>query len=808
MSDALHNGEYMPDAVKTDWDRLASSDSAIEQVFAFDLFESADGRAVNNRSGAMLQENYGQRIASQAMEQIEPTYVHWAKRRKLSLWDQQKDSNRAAFNRELISEMEGRWQGEGSTTQDPAIKQLADALDNQNEIARQIKIGREGETSVFGSEDLQKKSGYVPHKWSGKAIRKLMRDKGISRTRIEEFVEKQFSKMYPNVSPEDAVIISRAVIRRALNKSDGIDANMLATLDADGVHILTDVLEDAGVPKKSIDEMVERLRGKQDERGVQGSSKHRINFDMRASDGELSMMDLIDTDITRLYTQYNRQTAGSAALARKGITGTADRKKLIDSVIGELNARNVDFDGKKRREFLENMFTYFDAGPIAGGIDPMVGRLKRLTNLALLNQMGLTQLMETGAQVSAVGVQTWGKHAKLVMDEIKNGGADSPIAKELKPLMGSLGKEHLLERPDLMLDELVDSADGKSEVNRWLDTFDQALGKGQRVQGLISGFYAIKGLQQRIAVTSMADKIMQRVRDGVDAAELRDIGIDPAMVQKYIKNGTIEFEADGTTAKMNLESWDIDDAEDLVLALHRHTNKVVQKAMAGEDSIWMHKTVGSLYMHLKTFPLLAMRKQFIRNAGVSNSTFVGTLMMGFATAAMFSSVKQVINGRSENLTPTKIVSSALGMGNMTGWFPMLADPAAAVLGYDISAYGRHGIDQGVISTPPMIPTLNKMAHIVGAINPTSDLSHNERIRAMQATPLVGNLYGFSAMFNAMKDTPAERRAAKKAEHLSKADPLSKEAIDAKVQETFNKVYGDTTKGDSTVDRVFDNLLDN
>jgi hypothetical protein len=101
-----------------------------------------------------------------------------------------------------------------------------------------------------------------------------------------------------------------------------------------------------------------------------------------------------------------------------------------------------------------------------------------------------------------------------------------------------------------------------------------------------------------------------------------------------------------------------------------------------------------------------------------------------------------------------------------------------------------------------------MAHIVGAINPTSDLSHNERVRAMQATPLVGNLYGFSAMFNAMKDTPAERRAAKKAEHLSKADPLSKEAIDAKVQETFNKVYGDTTKGDSTVDRVFDNLLDN
>ena len=100
------------------------------------------------------------------------------------------------------------------------------------------------------------------------------------------------------------------------------------------------------------------------------------------------------------------------------------------------------------------------------------------------------------------------------------------------------------------------------------------------------------------------------------------------------------------------------------------------------------------------------------------------------------------------------VKGAMGMSNMTGWIPMLTDPSAAMLGMNnlrFNQFGRHDINTGIIATPPVIPTLNKMAQLPGAINPLSDLTHNERIRIMQTTPLVGNAYGFSAMFNAMKN---------------------------------------------------------
>ena len=575
---------------------------------------------------------------------------------------------------------------------------------------------------------------------------------GTSQARIEALIARETHKQSPNLSPEDTALIAKAIVRRALNKAEGVDANMLSTLDQDGVAILTDVLSDAGVPQKDIDDLVTRMRGKQDEQGMDKSAKHRVKLDLRASDGDLSLMDLVDTNVTRTVSRYNRRISGGAALARKGITGAADKKKLIDAAMAERRARGLTVDASKR-EFLENVFTHFDAGPIAGGVSPWVARAKRLTNLGILNQMGLTQMYESGAQVAAVGVSLWGKHAALTMKTLKKGGPDSPLLKELKPIMGNVGQEHILFRDDLMMDELHKTASGAADIDGFVSGLDYALGKGQRLQGYMSGFYAVRSFQQKMAVTSMADKVMQRLRDDVDGDELAKIGL-PKNLKKYINNGMVEFLPDGTLDKLNLAKWKPADAEELALALNRHTNVVVQKAMAGEDSMWMHKDVGAMLSHLKTFPLLAMRKQSIRHAGTGDQVFVAQLLMGLATAAMFSTAKQVISGRTENITPIDVVKNTVQMSNMTGWLPMFTDPAAAILGLDdlrVGKFGRTNVQEGVIPMPPTLPILTKMLRIPGALNPFGDLTANERIRIMQTTPIVGNYYGFTALFNAMKD---------------------------------------------------------
>lgn len=734
------------EGMRNDFDRLANGGSRIEAALGFNLMESPDGRVRNNRSASMLKENYEQRIATDGMIAMEEGFNGWAAKRHVGLIDKHwKPETREAFDREVFAELEARFHEGKPVSGDIHVKAAADGIDAGMAKALEVAKGRPGETSVTGFEDIQPKSGFMAHKWSGAAIRKMMA-KGHTRAKMEKVFELGYAKSYPNMKPAYRTMVSKAVLRRALAKGDGVDVNMLNTMDSDAQDYLRELLTDSGYDTVTIDKLIDSIRGKKEDQSKMGTAKARVQVDMRTQIDGLSLMDLADTNLTRVVSQYNRQIAGSAALARKGIPNKAVRKNIIDAAMAERSEKGLNTD--KQRQYLEDVFTYFDAGPIGGGVDPNVSRAKQLTNLALLNQMGMTQMGEVGAQIAAVGMDTWRKHAAVIYKEMRTQGPDGPIAQELRPWMGQLGKEHMLFRQDLMLDELGTSRD----LNTFLGKLDFGLGKGQRIQGYASGFFHVKAFQQKVAVMSQADKVMQRLRDGKDLELLDALGM-PRKLKKYIDNGMVEFDADGYLDKLNLDKWSADDAEDFTLALGRHTHQVVQKSLSGEENMWMHKTVGSLYMHLKSFPLLAMRKQAIRLAGTQRAELVAATLMGLATAGLAYEARQLINGKPENISPMHAVKGAIGMSNMTGWIPMLADPGMAMLGMNdlrFNQYGRHEVSSGIIATPPVIPTLNKMAHGIGAINPLSDLSRNERIRIMQTTPLVGNAYGFSAIFNAMK----------------------------------------------------------
>lgn len=745
FSDTLsNNAHYNP--FKTDFDQLAYGGSRIEAALAYNLLESAEGRLRNNRSGAMLQEVYEQRLSSHSLPTLDEGFSTWAAKRNLGVLQRNAPAAREAFDREIITELEARFHTGKAVSKDPAIVQAADAVDRNYADAVEVGKGRTGETSVSGFEDMQPQSGFFNHRWNGSAIRRAMAA-GHDEAKILNLLKTGYAKTYPDMDDASSTMISKAVLRRAIAKEDGVDTNMLNTLDSDAQEYLREMLTDSGYSEQHVDRLIDSIRGRKEDQSKLGTTKARVQVDLRTADGDLSLMDLVDTNLTRVLSRYNREVSGNAALARKGIQNRAQRKQMIEAALAERRSRDLPA-GEAERRRLEDIFTYFDSGPIGGGVDPWVSRAKRVTNLALLNQMGLTQAGEAGAQIAAVGMDTWKRHAGQVFKQMRAQGPDGPIIQELRPFMGRVGEDHLLFRDDLMLDEMSTARD----LNTFLGKLDFGLGKGQRLQGYVSGFYHVKSFQQKVAVASMSDKVMQRLRDGADKEILDGIGM-PQRLKKYIDNGTVEFK-DGHLDKLNLDRWSPADAEDFSLAINRHTHQVVQKSLAGEESMWMHKSVGSMYMHLKSFPMLAMRKQSARLAGVQTPLAVSTLMMGLATAGLAYEAKQLINGRTERISGEDALRGALGMSNMTGWVPMLTDPAAAILGMNdlrFNQYGRHQIDSGIIAMPPAIPTLNKMAHLPGAVNPWADLSDNERIRIMQSTPIVGNLYGFSALFNSMKD---------------------------------------------------------
>jgi hypothetical protein len=158
---------------------------------------------------------------------------------------------------------------------------------------------------------------------------------------------------------------------------------------------------------------------------------------------------------------------------------------------------------------------------------------------------------------------------------------------------------------------------------------------------------------------------------------------------------------------------------------------------------------------MKTFSLLAVEKQVLRNVRLQDGQAMGTFLAGLVTAAAAYTAKQAINGNTQNMTLDKIARGAIGYSNMTGWLPMWVDPVAGMVGLDalkINSYGgSRGQPGDILSTPAALSALNTTAHIpaIAGHAMTGTLSNND-VRALQATPIIGKAYGVTALLNSLK----------------------------------------------------------
>lgn len=764
----------------TDFDRLWRTGSIVAQRVAYDLLESASGIVRNNRSAANLMEMYKNKLGV-VSEHYDVTRKMWDKENGISAIDSFKSEHRQEFNRQLQAEMAGRAYDPPGTDRgtSPSVKLAADALDDFYKKDVDIGRGRPGEGSIKGYDLFDHYSGYMPQKWNGAAMEKMIRA-GKKVDDIIDAVAEAYVRQH-SMKLEDAKVYAAAVVNRARRNEQGLDTNLIGILQGDGKVFLEDTLKANGVSKADAQKLIDKLTGEAAVRGQAGHTKQRIDIDMRfqASNG-VKLLDLVDNDVGGMLAQRVRATAGAAALARKGISSRADISAIKEAILAEQAARGpsrmsggsafdkfndlVDRDKHMTGEDIDALFSNFTGGAIAGGLNPFYASIKKLTNLSLLPQLGLTQMGELGAQIAAVGVKRWFEHAGGAL----RGNAINPtseLSKELRH-MGVMVPEDRYFRNDLNLD-----MDRTGPGSSWFaQKMQSTLNSAQHIQGYTSLFYQVRNFQQRVAVTSAADKIMRNMAglaNDLSAARAADIGLDPALyarIQKLYVNpsvggrraAAVEFK-DGSLYKANFHKWKPEDAEDFILALNRHVNQVVQKAMAGESSILFHKDgIASLFFHMKTFSLLAVEKQALRNVRLQDGQALGTFMAGLATAAAAYAVKQGINGNTQNLTVDKIARGAIGYSNMTGWMPMWADPVTGMLGLDALKIGYSGGNRGgsgdILSTPASLSALNSMLHIpaVAGHALTGNLSNND-VRALQATPIIGKAYGATYFLNSLKD---------------------------------------------------------
>ena len=744
---------------------LYRSDSAVLNWMAGNVFESPHGLGRGRFTAAAGMEFYHRRIVNSISRTVPKEAELWARKNKVTWagtgYGVSKDGVKA-FNREVLLEMNDRAMGV-SNTRDPHVQKAADAYEKAGYVSLDIAKGGNGQRSLDGFEDVPERRGYTPYIWKGQQLLDLEKSGKVTR----DAVVKAMAKAYRTAglaADKDALVVAKAVVARAVAKDTDVDTNLISLLSGDGREFLRDTLRRNGVPDSDAEQLINRLTQKTEEKGRESFAKHRNEIDLNQTietlDGsDVRIVDLIDTDMYGVWQRYARRMAGASALARVGITNRAQRESLVQAAQAEQRALGEEvMDGDLLRAMLSN----FNGGPVHGyfrgtlneGVGAEIAIAKRMTNLALLGKLGFAQLAETAASVAAVGIENWWNRgpAAIFNKELKN--ANSVLLDDMAYMLGDLGYDHNHFAEWLDLDDV-----SRADRGDWIAAASRLSSQGQYIQGYTSLFNQVRGHQQRVASMGIVDKVIRSIKNSVETGEgiseelqkryWSDLGLNYSDLEKIktlIEDNVIEFgERNGRTYvnRLNFDKWDVEFAEVFASSITRNMNQVVQRSMAGEQDAWMHTQWGAVMTHLKTFPLQAMQKQFIRNIRHSDSQALATVLLGSATAMAAISLRDAIDGKERSVQDR--AKMAFGYSNMTGWVPMFYDPAMTALGledYRINAYGPHSD-----YTPPIIHQLNRTMRLPGAIIDTATGEANWYDKqSLKALPF-SNTLGLSRILN-------------------------------------------------------------
>lgn len=758
---------------------MYTSSSNVANWLSGTVFESGSSYGRGKATASVLKDIYERELAA-PLRGIDKSMQRWAQQTDNTFQNSGygvSEYGKQQFYREVMLERNNRLYGH-PTTQDPFIKDAADRFDEVATRSWKTARGRDDQRSVNGFENVKENPHYTMQKWDGRKINDAIKAGRVTRANIQRALARGY--VDDGIAPADADIIADAVISRAIRRGEDSDTSVAGLLNHDGQAWLEQVLRDNGMADREIGEVTNRLTGVRAEKRRQGwtKSKNTLDYSGRIEDSDMQIVDLLSTNLHEDFMRYTREVAGSSALARVGITDRTQRTEIAEAVRAEQRAAGEE--PTPMAEF-EAMFSHFDGGGVKGysslqHSDPApagrnVALLKRMTNLAYLGKMGLTQLGETGAQIAKHGFfNWWNRSMEPMLDRALRADRDA-LLDDMAALTGDIGHDQHLFAEHLDLDEWSPE-DGRS----FFDGLDKLSKKATYVQGYLSGFNHVRKWQQQATATLTADKIFRTLKDDLDGVKAldgatkrrfwADFGLDDAdlrELQDLIEFGTIEFKTapDGRTYvnRLNAHLWGASELGDNFGAgVVRHLNQAVQKSLPGEQDAWMHTALGSIFTHLKTFPMAAVNKQAVRNLRHLDQEAMMAVLYGMSTAGLTFVAKELLKGESlTDIDGEELMDYAFNYANITGWAATYTDPLQAMLFGQKNWYDESGI------IPPSMSWAQQAIRIPGAAvrAATGDAGWQER-QALRALPFA-NVAGVSSVISSIGKSPKSEAPAKKSE---------------------------------------------
>ena len=744
--------KYSPNIVRSEREKFLMSKSPLAQMIGVLLPESGTGSIVKNDTASVIMHqtqdklgwHYNMPVRLATRQFIREKQLARAKGGKQDFaatvarhFDNARNhmDDLEDFNRQFLLYQNHKYSGAPKPAVSPVIEELHEIIEKGNKLG----FNTAREAGVHGFDDITYKPGYVPMRHHPDKYRRMISVAG--KDAVVELVQKAAMSKTGGMGLDAAKAkkVARAFVNR-FSKSE-FDVRSTSVLDNEAWEMLEDILKSEGIDPSV--NLKEAFTAEATRTGVDASrfkhARHRVPLDMSVKVGDFSMLDLIDTNVAGLYTNYAMSMGGQIGLAKAGIPDMRTLREIGDKILQQ---------DPNLKDAVEDLINTFATGREGGGVKfGIVAKAQKLAVLSMLNTLGAPQLAESGTLVTAMGARNFAMRSGGVFKNMwlgKTTEDTTRAAKEFLEHFGRpIGQDHKIFMPSLNAEMTAKhSLYDRGLMEQLSNALDNGINLGLDLQGYTSGFNVVRSMEQQVAFAGLIDKISDYAKNAKALdVELANLGMSEELwfkVRSEVQKHAVY--KDGKIDMFNYEKWNPDTADQLSYLVIRNQNNLVQKAMYGEGSAWLGKDTGSMLLQFRKFPLDSLRKQAVRKMNISQQHFGMSAAYNTMIAAMVITARNYLTGGNMDVTLEDVIRNGIVYNADLGAPAMLWDLGISLTGapdaLHINPYATYG--DGIFSVPAL-HSANRLANIGATATDAIDGElDGDSYRTLRALPIIGN----------------------------------------------------------------------
>lgn len=711
---------------------LLQEKNPMAQAAAIFMLESPTGAAQRGQTVALARDINHKLFVGDFNTVYERSYFLWAREHGGSqLGDYMNGEHYRRFNKEVAKLIEDRFYTEGPLLPaHPAIEAAANRSWRGLDLMRQSaqKVGTVG-AARLGNNSF----GYMTRVMDATTIRALSEPK---KKAIVNILAQQFEELSgwdKAFSQEHARRILALHENRALGSVD----MPLSIHDERMAGIVADTLKAADLPP----ERVAELLGKFSRGGAnftKGRTKLSLNTPYNIDGEQFTLMDIIDTDVPKLYRAYAQRMAGEIALTQHSVQGRAGLETYRAAML-------YGPDGHKTSEAGMRAFDQIAAellGSPFGTRSRILDAAVLSTSNVRLGGMGFTQLGETFNGIHVVGlartlatIPAMPRLIREVGQLVRGGESKNPILRTLEPQGAEIGTEAYRHPIPFAQNDVIAKQAGVETYSR----FEKILRLGQNVQAKLSFHRAIMSAQVRGFSEQIVGKSFTFIKNGkeLDGA-LKDMGITPEMAASLKADLPLiaKFQGDKLIDLDLTKATNPQVVKEYIQAVHRGAAQIIQKSFIGETGKWAHDSFLRMLTQFRSFGIVAVEKQYNRQVGVHGAAKALGFMLGamsFAIPIQLARLHASTIGLSRSkrdeaiergTDPFTLIRASMNYTSALGLMPDMVEALSVPLGLESTDSAR-GLSGDIGRIVPAAGLANDVLKAGKGVSSWSPLSSRE-----------------------------------------------------------------------------------